>query len=264
MMPKALHFLQAIGFAISFFAARLLLDVLIFKPLALALFGRGADDDSDSMRSRIVKFCESMWKLTYYASMQLWVLSIMLRSSWWRNAEEYFVGWPNQEIDSSMGIFYLCQCGFYLFSIASLVTWETRRKDFSIMMSHHVITSILIGSSFFAGLYRIGTITLAIHDTTDVLIEVAKIFKYSENERGADVCFGLFAISWLVLRLIIFPFWIIKASSYDLLHVVENFPPTLYYAFNMMLLALLVLHIYWWKLTCAMIWKQISNKEKVG
>lgn len=45
-------------------------------------------------------------------------------------------------------LFYMCQCGFYIYSIAALLMWETRRKDFSVMMSHHVITVILIGYSY--------------------------------------------------------------------------------------------------------------------
>lgn len=48
----------------------------------------------------------------------------------------------------SLKLFYMCQCGFYIYSIAALLTWETRRKDFSIMMSHHIITTILIGYSY--------------------------------------------------------------------------------------------------------------------
>lgn len=50
----------------------------------------------------------------------------------------------------SLKLYYMCQCGFYLYSIAALLVWETRRKDFAVMMSHHVITVILIGYSYIA------------------------------------------------------------------------------------------------------------------
>lgn len=62
--------------------------------------------------------------------------------------------------------------------------------------------------------FRIGSIILALHDASDVFLEAAKVFKYSERELGASVCFGLFAISWLLLRLIFFPFWVIKTSRF--------------------------------------------------
>lgn len=62
--------------------------------------------------------------------------------------------------------------------------------------------------------FRIGSIVLALHDASDVFMEAAKVFKYSEKELGASVCFGLFAFSWLILRLIFFPFWVIRASRF--------------------------------------------------
>lgn len=38
----------------------------------------------------------------------------------------------------------------------------------------------------------------------------------------------------------------------------------MYYAFNTMLLMLLVFHMYWWYLICAMIIRQLENRGKVG
>lgn len=60
---------------------------------------------------------------------------------------------------------------------------------------------------------------LALHDASDVFMEAAKVFKYSENELGASVFFGFFAISWLVTRLIFFPFWVIHASRFVLVKI---------------------------------------------
>lgn len=148
----------------------------------------------------------------------------------------------------SLMLFYMCQCGFYVYSIGALIAWETRRKDFSVMMSHHIVTTILITYSYLTRyilckilcinacicifafsvsflekwsvfwvscrFFRIGMIILALHDTSDVFLEAAKLFKYSEKEVAASACFGLFAISWLFLRLIYFPFWIIRTSRY--------------------------------------------------
>ncbi|CAL9218292.1 unnamed protein product [Arabidopsis halleri] len=62
--------------------------------------------------------------------------------------------------------------------------------------------------------FRIGSIILAIHDASDMFMESAKIFKYSGKKVGASLCFGLFAISWFLLRLVFFPFWIIRATIY--------------------------------------------------
>ncbi|CAB4320802.1 unnamed protein product [Prunus armeniaca] len=141
------------------------------------------------------------------------------------------------------------------------------KEGFSVMMGHHVITVLLIGFSYITSFFRIGSIILALHDASDVFMEAAKVFKYSEKELAASVLFGFFALSWLILRLIFFPFWVIRSSSYDLLDCLDLSKPApraLYYVFNTMLLMLFVFHLYWWVMICAMIRRQLKNRGKVG
>uniref|UniRef100_A0A1D1YSZ3 LAG1 longevity assurance 2 n=1 Tax=Anthurium amnicola TaxID=1678845 RepID=A0A1D1YSZ3_9ARAE len=267
-VPDPRDFVLVIYFALGFVLLRFLLDVLIYQRLALRLLGGGASllKIDEAKRAKVAKCSESMWKLTYYVSVQLWALAIIYLEPWSGDTKQYFKGWPNQELKFLLKLFYMCQCGFYTYSIAALLTWETRRKDFSIMMSHHIVTTVLIGYSYFTRFFRIGSIVLALHDASDVFLEAAKLFKYSEREMGASVCFGLFALSWVSLRLIFFPFWIIKISSFyciEDLSSSEHFT-TLYYSFNTMLLTLLVFHVYWWVLICSMILRQMKNRGKVG
>ncbi|WCJ17680.1 Ceramide synthase LOH2 [Euphorbia peplus] len=267
--PHPWHFLVAVYFAFGFIAARFFLDRFIFRSVAVWLLPKKATPlrIDDATRATIIKCSESLWKLTYYATVETCILNIIYNESWFRNTREYFKGWPDQELTLSLKLFYMCQCGFYVYSIAALLTWETRRKDFNVMMSHHVITVILIGYSYITRFFRIGSIVLALHDASDVFMEAAKVFKYARRELGASIFFGLFAISWLILRLIFFPFWVIRSSSYDLIQVLDltkAYPTSLYYGFNTMLLMLLIFHIYWWVLICAMIMRQLRNRGKVG
>ncbi|KAK6916449.1 TRAM/LAG1/CLN8 homology domain [Dillenia turbinata] len=267
--PSPWHFLVAIYFAFGFVAARFFLDKFFFRRLAIWLSHKGAVPSKldETTQAKIVKCSESMWKFTYYFTVEAWILSVTYTEPYFRNTKLYFSGWPNQELKLSLQLFYMCQCGFYVYSIGALIAWETRRKDFSVMMSHHVITVILISVSYITGFFRIGSIILALHDASDVFMEAAKVFKYSEKELAASVFFGFFAVSWLILRLIIFPFWVIRSSSYDVcnyLNLAELYPRVLYYVFNTMLSSLLVFHIYWWYLICAMIRRQLENRGKVG
>ncbi|GAB4837973.1 Ceramide synthase loh2 [Ancistrocladus abbreviatus] len=268
-VPDAWHFIFAVYFAVLFVAARFIFDKFIFRGLAKWLLSKGTSELklNEANRAKIVKCSESIWKLTYYATVEVCVLRIAIHEPWFTDTKEYFRGWPNQELKLPLKLFYMCQCGFYLYSIAALLMWETRRKDFAVMMSHHVITVILIGYSYITRFFRIGSVILALHDASDVFMEAAKVFKYSEKELAASVCFGFFAVSWLILRLVFFPFWVIKTSSYDVrafLKLSEPYPKSLYYVFNTMLLMLLVFHIYWWILICSMILRQLENKGKVG
>ncbi|GAB2278008.1 Ceramide synthase loh2 [Dionaea muscipula] len=268
-VPDTWDFIFAVYFAIFFAAARFFFDKFVFRGLATWLSNKGSNQVklNEATLGKIVKCSESMWKLTYYATVEACVLRMTFYEPWFRDTQEYFRGWPNHELKLPIKLYYMCQCGFYLYSIAALLTWETRRKDFAVMMSHHVITVILIGYSYISRFFRSGSIVLALHDASDVFMEAAKVFKYSEKELAASVFFGFFAVSWLALRLVYFPFWVIKTSSYDMgnyLKLSEPYPRSLYYVFNTMLLMLLVFHIYWWILICSMIMRQLENKGKVG
>ncbi|KAJ4886915.1 LAG1 longevity assurance-like protein 2 [Raphanus sativus] len=218
-------------------------------------------------RAKIVKCKESLWKFLYYGACDVFVLKVLYHEPWAYDIKLYFHAWPNQELKLPIKLYYMCQCGFYVYGVAALLAWETRRKDFAVMMSHHVITIILISYSYLTSFFRVGAIILALHDASDVFMESAKIFKYSENEFGASLCFALFALSWLLLRLTYFPFWIIRATSIELLDHLDMTlaeDTIMYYSFNTMLLMLLVFHIYWWYLICAMIVRLLKNRGKVG
>nr|GMC87616.1 LAG1 longevity assurance homolog 2-like [Ipomoea batatas] len=232
------------------------------------MLGYGATHNmNEAKKGKIGKFTESMWKLAYYATVEYCALKATYHQPWFYDTKQYFRGWPNQELQPSIILIYMCQCGFYVYSIVALLVWETRRKDFAVMMSHHIVTVILISYSYITRFFRIGSVILALHDASDILLEAAKLNKYSKKEFGASLCFGLFAISWLVLRLVFFPFWVIKSSSVYILEVLrmsDSYHKSLYYIFNTMLLTLLVFHIYWWFLICSMICKQLKNKGKVG
>ncbi|KAI3836976.1 hypothetical protein MKW98_005309 [Papaver atlanticum] len=249
-IPEAKHFSLAIIFAFALVPARFLSYTFLYQRLAIWLVSDGMIPlkVTKSKKAIIAKCSESMWKLTHYVPAQAWVISILYQESWAVGTNEYFEGWPNQELKLPFTLVYMCQCGFYLYSITALLTWETRRKDFAVMMTHHFITVLLLGFSYFTR-YS------------------AKVFKYSNNELGASVFFGFFSISWFTLRLVYFPFWVIKSTSYDLIEVLkrsEGDHTFLYYFVNSMLLTLLTFHIYWWMLICSMITRQLRNKGKVG
>uniref|UniRef100_A0A7I4DVY1 TLC domain-containing protein n=1 Tax=Physcomitrium patens TaxID=3218 RepID=A0A7I4DVY1_PHYPA len=157
--------------------------------------------------------------------------------------------------------------GFYTYSIFALLFWETRRSDFGISMSHHIATLMLIVFSYLAKLARVGSVVLAVHDASDVFLEIGKMTKYSGLEIIPSISFLLFAISWLVLRLIIFPFMIIRSTSYECLKYLDRTMaegPVYYYVFNTLLITLQVMHIYWWVLIWRMIVRQIQDRGKLS
>lgn len=128
--------------------------------------------------------------------------------------------------------------GFYFYSIFATLYWETRRYDFAAQIIHHVTTVSLIVLSYvygyshllscyksvgvslvlknvnilFCRFARIGSVVLALHDGSDVFMEIAKMSKYSGFDLIADIFFSLFALVFTSLRIICYPFWIIRST----------------------------------------------------
>ena len=71
-----------------------------FQRLAIWLLSKGAVPlkKNDATLGKIVKCSESLWKLTYYATVEAFILAISYQEPWFRDSKQYFRGWPNQEL----------------------------------------------------------------------------------------------------------------------------------------------------------------------
>merc|ERR1712223_71553 len=90
---------------------------------------------------------------------------------------------------------------------------------------------------------RVGTLVLVIHDVADILLEAAKLCKYTNYQRTCDILFTSFAITWIVTRLGVYPTWILYSTTIEAPQIVEMFPA--YYIFNALLAILFMLHVIW-------------------
>jgi hypothetical protein len=97
-------------------------------------------------------------------------LGVLDSASWWHN-------WPATRQDSfSVDNFYLIQLAFNMQCLIQIVLIESRKKDFLQMVSHHIITILLIWSSYYVGLMRIGLIIITVvADGPDLFLYWAKV-----------------------------------------------------------------------------------------
>ncbi|XVE74438.1 hypothetical protein DITRI_Ditri12bG0017500 [Diplodiscus trichospermus] len=265
-------------FALFFPSVRFFLDRFVFEKVGRRLiFGKGhqmLDTSTEERRKKIRKFKESAWKCIYYLSAEILALSVTYNEPWFKNTRYFWVGpgdqiWPDQKIKLKLRGVYMYAAGFYTYSIFALIFWETRRSDFGVSMGHHVATVILIVLSYIFRFGRVGSVVLALHDASDVFLEIGKMSKYSGAETIASLAFPTFVLSFALLRLVYFPFWVLRSTSYEVLltldkekHSVDG--PICYYLFNTLLFGLLVLHIYWWVLMYRMLVKQIQSRGNVS
>ncbi|XWS69559.1 hypothetical protein CRYUN_Cryun04dG0189300 [Craigia yunnanensis] len=264
-------------FALFFPSVRFFLDRFVFEKVGRRLiFGKGhqmLDTNTEERRKKIRKFKESAWKCIYYLSAEILALSVTYNEPWFKNTRYFWVGpgdqvWPDQKIKLKLRGLYMYAAGFYTYSIFALIFWETRRSDFGVSMGHHIATVILIVLSYIFRFGRVGSVVLAIHDASDVYLETGKMGKYSGAETIASFAFPIFVLSFVLLRLIYFPFWVLWSTSYEVLLTLDKekhsvVGPVCYYLFNTLLFCLLVLHIYWGVLMYRMLVKQIQSRGKL-
>eukprot|EP00327_Prymnesium_parvum_P047640 CAMPEP_0205879670 /NCGR_PEP_ID=MMETSP1083-20121108/15517_1 /ASSEMBLY_ACC=CAM_ASM_000430 /TAXON_ID=97485 /ORGANISM="Prymnesium parvum, Strain Texoma1" /LENGTH=301 /DNA_ID=CAMNT_0053242637 /DNA_START=332 /DNA_END=1238 /DNA_ORIENTATION=+ len=59
---------------------------------------------------------------------------------------------------------------------------EERHKDYILMYTHHLVTIALLYTSYYYNYMRIGVIVLYLHDVSDILVDLLKIFNYCQLE----------------------------------------------------------------------------------
>ncbi|KAH7293400.1 hypothetical protein KP509_28G024600 [Ceratopteris richardii] len=276
--PSPHDFVLILAFALFFPMARFALDRFILQRLGqrfvVGSVKHLSPAEIEERQKKLIKFKESGWKCMYYLSGEILALAVTYNEPWFTDTKKFWVGpgdqvWPDQKIKTKLRMLYMYTGGFYTYSIFALMFWETRRSDFGVSMSHHVATLALIIFSYLAKFARVGSVVLSLHDASDVFLEIGKMTKYSGSNLIPSLAFICFTVSWVLLRLIYFPFWVIWSTSYEVLHTLdkkkhEKEGPILYYVFNFLLICLLVLHIYWWVLIFRMLVKQIQARGKLG
>ncbi|XP_043577541.1 ceramide synthase 2-like [Chiloscyllium plagiosum] len=197
---------------------------------------------------------EVVWKDLWRRNSQLLQCCLLLQKPWFWDQKECWKGYPQQVLLPSQYWYYMIELAFY-WSLLFRVSWDVKRKDFKEQIIHHIATIFLIGFSYCANYIRVGTLVMLVHDASDYIMECAKMLNYAGWRRSCDVLFAVFAVVFLITRLIIFPNVVIYTTFY---HSMEIFQPFFgYYFFNLLLMVLQLLHIFWAYLILRMVAKFI-------
>ncbi|XP_003382832.1 PREDICTED: ceramide synthase 1-like [Amphimedon queenslandica] len=217
----------------------------------------------------VEKFPEAAFRTGVYAP--LWLLSFYSIAQ--RNLFYYpFTVWEDwiagAFVPFDIYVGYIIQMGFYIHMMYATTYIETVRKDYAVQMLHHGLTLCLLGYSLCMRFHYIGLLVLFIHDFADVFLEVAKAILYFKDRGGksyklpehiANVLFAVFVLQWILFRLYWYPVKLLYATGF----VSQKFYPEapFYSLFNIMLLVLYGLHIYWFFFIIRLVVKVITGNE---
>ncbi|XP_048346457.1 ceramide synthase 5 isoform X2 [Sphaerodactylus townsendi] len=192
--------------------------------------------------SVLTKFCETMWKFTFYINIFLYGLRFLWSSPWFWDTRQCWYNYPFQPITSGLRYYYIIQLAFYVSLMFSQFT-DVRRKDFLLMFVHHLAAVALISFSYINHMVRVGTLIMCLHDSADFWLEAAKLANYAKYQHLCDFTFILFSAIFIVTRLGIFPVWILNSTLFESWELIG--PYQSWWLFNGFLVMLQVLHIIW-------------------
>uniref|UniRef100_A0A8C1KTE5 Ceramide synthase 5 n=1 Tax=Cyprinus carpio TaxID=7962 RepID=A0A8C1KTE5_CYPCA len=193
-------------------------------------FRQRRNQDKPSTRT---KFCESMWRFTFYLCIFIYGIRFLWQSLWMWDTRQCWYNYPYQVLTSGLYYYYITELSFYWSLMFSQFT-DIKRKDFLIMFVHHLATISLISFSYVNNMLRVGSLVMCIHDSSDFLLEVRV---------RAMKCSGCCRI----LNTTLFESW----------EIIGPYPS--WWLFNCLLLVLQLLHIIWSYLIARIAFKAIMR-----
>uniref|UniRef100_A0A8C7N6R9 Ceramide synthase 3 n=1 Tax=Oncorhynchus kisutch TaxID=8019 RepID=A0A8C7N6R9_ONCKI len=187
------------------------------------------------------KFREASWRFVFYLLALIGGVVSLYDKEWFYDTWEVWNGFPKQTMLDSQYWYYILEMSFY----GSLLF-----RDFKEQIIHHL--------SELCRVFLVeGRLTVCF-SLFSLLPQSAKLFNYAKWERTCNSLFVVFAIVFMVTRLVIFPFWLIHCTW---VYPTLQYPPFFgYYFFNVMLVVLLFLHIFWAYLILRMVKKFLFGK----
>ncbi|KOB73171.1 Uncharacterized protein OBRU01_11060 [Operophtera brumata] len=149
----------------------------------------------------LVKFSESMWRGTHFTLNMSLGLYAVWGQEWVRDVELCLEGYPHQGLTPGILQFYMITSSFYCTSIISQFRNVRRKAFWQAFIQHDFATLALLYFSWVCQCFRIGCLTIILHDMVDILLEFGKAAKYAKFQRTLDCLFVLFVCVWVMTRL---------------------------------------------------------------
>ncbi|XP_063071166.1 ceramide synthase 5 isoform X2 [Engraulis encrasicolus] len=219
-------------------------------------FRQRRNQDKPSLRT---KFRESMWRFVFYLGIFAYGMSFISQKPWMWDTRKCWYTYPYQVLTPDVYRYYVIELAFY-WSLMFSQFIDIKRKDFLIMFVHHLATIILISFSFANNMVRVGCLVLAVHDSSDFLLEAAKLANYAKYQRVCDFLFVVFGICFFITRLVIYPFWVLWSVLFESWEIVGPYPS--WWLFCGLLSVLQVLHVIWFYLIARIATKAIMRGKE--
>ncbi|EDO16835.1 hypothetical protein Kpol_1056p36 [Vanderwaltozyma polyspora DSM 70294] len=195
---KGIKDLSFIFFYMIFFTflREFLMDVVI-RPITIKKL-------KITSKHRINRMMEQVYSIIYCGVSGPFGLYIMYHSDLWLfETKTMYRTYPDLNNTYLYKLFYLGQAAFWAQQACVLVLQlEKPRKDRRELVFHHIVTLLLIWSSYVFHFTKMGLAIYITMDVSDFFLALSKALNYLEYEY-TPVVFIIFVISWVYLRHIV-------------------------------------------------------------
>lgn len=154
-------------------------------------------------RHKVSRFLEQAYSLLYYGIMGPLGLFIMKYKSpelWYFRTLGFYEDFPHKTHDIWFKSFYMLQASFWVQQLLVLsLHLEKRRRDFKELVFHHLVTVVLIWTSYRFHFTHIGLAVYITMDVSDFFLALSKLLNYIESPAVVPFFF-LFVAMWIYLR----------------------------------------------------------------
>jgi acyl-CoA-dependent ceramide synthase len=224
--------------------------------------------EARKINRKVVRFAEQGWAFIYYlVNFSHGVYIHHCLPSHVLNPSDMWLTYPHIELPGPLKFYYLTQSAFYMHQVLILHA-EARRKDHIQMLAHHVITIILMLTSYTFHFTRIGSLIMVLMDCCDIFLPLAKMLRYIGLYTYCDVTFIVFLVAWFITRHVLFII-AIKSICVDTVRLAWDLwaPDTGNYLFgpihkglSVLLVALQIIHIIWFVLICRIAYRVVTGR----
>ncbi|KAF9930420.1 sphingosine N-acyltransferase lag1 [Mortierella antarctica] len=218
-----------------------------------------------STERTIQRFAEQGWICIYYSCS--WVLGmycLQLTPTWnnwlvWFHTDQFFDSYPLTALPVITKYYYWLQFSFWIQQMFVLCI-EAPRKDFLAMLSHHLVTVMLITFSLTLNVTTFGTAVFVSMDLADIVLSFGKCFKYiGMPDSICDPIFACFMVIWIYTRHFLYGHiiyaWILHGGQY--------YSRTAHYTVIVLLLVLQSLMFFWLWSIFRIVYKMFASKGGV-
>lgn len=155
------------------------------------------------------------------------------------NIEKSWTDFELQAVTLDIWAYYMVTFSFYLYLFINRFIFRKRKYYWEIF--NYALNVAFISLSWYLNFIRIGSLILFFHDLSDALLDLIKVLHYTNHNFVSVSLFGLFLTLWISIKLGYYPFKIIRHILLDDIKPLDGF---VYYLFNSILIAFLILHFY--------------------